>query len=330
MLKDYEIEQKKQEIYKKYGIDHIQKLACHNDADGLTSGVFLTFVFKTAGVFCPADFGKWPIVAQGQEIPPDVCCDMIPFDPNWTGLAFDHHPGHPPEDQRKYKLVWGNVPTSLVVFNTFKDVIPVEQRWKVAVGLVGDGQPELIPNEVWKSTPTLLEYYTRPYEKYGKLTFSSFPIYLSITSAINAACKIPENWYQAYQVLRKASTPYDIIEDKALLAAKEMVKTEEARVIREANPVNVYGWLKLWTMSSKFQIERTLAFRAEEATHVTTLVINEETKRMSMRGPLAELVCEFLNQNGVQIHGHPGFSGGTLKEDQNAYQVYKILQKLKI
>jgi len=324
------LERKKSEIYKQYGISKIKKLAMHDDADGLASGVLLTLVFKTEGVFCPKEFGRWPIVPMGGEIPPDVCCDMIPHNPKWKGLAFDHHPGHLEESKRNYKLVWGPVPATLVIYKLFKEVIPPEHKWKVAVGLVGDGQPELIPPEIWRNYPSLLEYHASVWEKYGKLDFGNFPVYLKLSAPINAACKIPDKWYLAYQVLRNARSPYDILEDKPLLAAKRVVKEETDRIIRETSAINLKQWFRVWRIASKYRIERTLAWRSEQRSHITTLVINEETKRCSMRGAMSELICQFLDRNGFHIHGHPGFSGGTIAPSQTVEEMYKVLQKLKI
>jgi len=324
------IETRKREIYKQYGISKIKKLAMHDDADGLTSGVLLTLVFKTEGVYCPKEFGQWPIVPMGEEMPPDVCCDMIPQNPKWKGLAFDHHPGHVEESKRNYKLVLGEVPATLVVYRLFNEVIPPEHKWKVAVGLVGDGKAELIPPEIWKAYPSLLANHASVWEKYGKLSFGNFPIYLKLSAPINAACKIPDKWYMAYQVLRNARTPFDILEDKPLLAAKKVVKEEQDSIIRETSAINLRQWFRIWRISSKFRIERTLAWRSEQTSHITTLVINEDTKRCSMRGAMSEMVCQYLAKHGFHIHGHPGFSGGTIRPEQTVDEMCKVLQKMRI
>lgn len=322
----------KEDLRKKYGIEQIEKLAMHDDADGLTSGVLLTYAFKTKEVVCPEDFGDWPInpdLAKGYK-PPTACCDMIPKNPEWEGLCFDHHPGHPPVEQRKYKLVWGEVPATLVVFKTLKDLIPEDQWWKIAIGCVGDGQPELIPSSIWKRFPELLENYTSVWEQYGKLNFNEFPVYLRLSSNINAACKIPDKWYIAYQVLRAAKSPWQILEDPALLAAKRTIDDETKRVIKDSHAIDLNAHLRVWIVNTEFKIERTLAWRSEEKSHKTTLVLNEKTNRVSMRGALSEFYCEELAKVGYNIHGHPGFSGGKLENIQTVMSLYEELRKIRI
>lgn len=245
-------------------------------------------------------------------------------------MFFDHHPGHPPADQRKYKLVWGEVPASLVVFKTFKDIIPEEQWWKIAIGCVGDGQPELIPSVIWKKFPSLLENYTSIWEQYGKLNFNEFPVYLRLSSNINAACKIPDKWYIAYQVLRAAKSPWQILEDPALVAAKRTIDDEMKRVIRDTHCIDMNANFRLWVIQTEFKIERSLAWRSEEKSHKTTLVMNEKTGRISMRGPLSEFYCEELAKVGYSIHGHPGFSGGKLASTQTVQSLYEELRKIRI
>lgn len=328
-----DVEEKRKELYQKYGIDKIEKLAMHDDADGLTSGVLLTFAFKTGEVTCPEDFGDWPIVPDPTKNlkVPDACCDMIPKNPEWTGVCIDHHPGHPEPDKRKYKLIWGEVPATLMVYRLFKDIIPKEHRWKVAVGLVGDGQPELIPSEVWKDYPFLLENYTRAFvTKWGKTEFSQFPIFMRLSSNINAACKIPDKWYVAYQVLKACKDPMQILEDPALLTAKDMIERETKRVQAEHHAIDLSAHFRVWKIETEYRIERTLAWISEEASHKTTLVINDKTKRMSMRGPLSEFYCEELAKVGYSVHGHPGFAGGKLTNGQDFMSLYNELRKIRI
>ena len=327
-----DVDAKKKELYQKYGIDRIEKLAMHDDADGLTSGALLTFVFKTAEVTCPEDFGDWPIVpdpAKNLKVP-DACTDMIPKNPDWNGFCIDHHPGHPEQDKRKYKLVWGEVQATLLVYRLFRDVIPKEHRWKVAVGLVGDGQPELIPSEIWKEYPQLLESYSTIWDKYGKLEFSQFPIYMRLSSNINAACKIPDKWYNAYQVLKMAKDPLQILEDPALLTAKDMIDNETKRILRDTHAIDLTAHFRVWKIETDLRIERSLAWRSEEASHKTSLVVNNKTKRMSMRGPLCEFYCEELAKVGYSIHGHPGFAGGKLTTSQDFMSLYAELRKIRI
>lgn len=319
-----------QEIIKrlKKGID---LLYMHDDADGITSGVLMAHAFPVKEVYCPEDFGEWePLpIPEKKYVPPNVAVDMIPKDPRWEGICIDHHPGHHPEDQRKYILISDGIPTCGIVYNMFKDYIPKEYHWKVAVGLTGDGQPELIPPEIWTSCPTLLDRYVTPYEKFGKVTFSKVPVFLKLSSLINAPPKIPEKWYLSYQVLKNAKDPLDVLFDPSLRAAKEAVDEEERRVVKESRPIELPN-IRVWEISSEYKIERTLGWKAEEVDKKTTIVINSRTGRMSLRGVLSLIIYQELRKKGYNINGHPGFGGGKLNKDQTVEDLIRDLKSIKI
>lgn len=320
-------------------IEPIKKLALHDDADGVTSAVLLSFVFKINRVWAPEDFGEWPITpykieGKGEfEMPPDVCVDMIPANPNWDGLAIDHHPRHLPEGQRTYRLIHGEVPTGILIYLLFKDWIPKEQKWKVAISGIGDGQPELIPPEIWRENPILLEETVsvwKDWKKVGFQTSKPIPIYYRLSSGINAACKIPEKWYLAYSVLRNAKTPLDLLNDPSLKTAKEMIKEEKEKVLKETIPLQLRNGLRFWVFDSETKIERTLAYEMAQKDLQTTIVLNKKTGRGSIRGTLATLVYEHLSQNGFKSSGHAGFGGIRLSSSQTHEDLYKCLTSLKI
>jgi len=320
-----------EELRKK--VEPIKKLALHDDADGVSSAVLLSYVFKILRVWAPEDFGEWPIKSYlkdgKEEIPPDACVDMVPQDPNWQGLAIDHHPGHPPEDKRAYQLIHGDAPTAIVVYSLFKEVIPKEQRWKVVVGAVGDGQPELIPPEIWREFPVLLEETVTSWEKYGKIETNNFPVYLRLSSGINAACKLPEKWYIAYSTLRNAKSPWDLLKDSSLKSAKEIMADEKSKVYRESTPIQLRNGIRVWGFNSETKIERTVAWEIWEKDKRTVVAVNMSTGRGSIRGTLATLVYEHLSQHGFRASGHPGFGGIRLKPNQTFDEVYQCLAGLK-
>ena len=309
----------------------IELLYTHDDADGISSAVLLAHAFPLKNINCPEDFGEWEAkedLAKNYK-PPDVATDMIPKDPNWIGICIDHHPNHHPVEVRKYTLVWDSIPTTGIVYKLFKEQIPEEYRWKVAVGLAGDGQPELIPPEIWKNCPALLDMYSVPYEKYGRITFSKIPVFLKLSSMVNAGCKIPEKWYTSYQVLKNAKEPLDVLEDPALKAAKESVDEEERRIFKESRPIELPHF-RVWEISSDYKIERSLGWKSEETDKKTTIVVNSKTGRISLRGVLSLIVYEELKKMNYNINGHPGFGGGKLKKDQNVEQLIRDLRKIKI
>jgi len=323
-----------EELRKK--IEPIKKLAMHDDADGISSAVLLSYIFKINKVWAPEDFGEWsitPYKVEGQEqleLPPDACVDMLPANPKWVGLAFDHHPGHLPEDQRSYQLIHGDVPTAVLIYSLFRDVIPKEQRWKVVVGAVGDGQPELIPPEIWREFPVLLEETVTSWERYGKIETSNFPVYLRLSSGINAVCKLPAKWYLAYQSLRNAKTPWDLLNDSSLKQAKEIIEQERSKVYRETSPIQLRNGIRLWRFESETKVERTVAWELWDKDKRTIVAINTTTGRGSIRGTLATLVYEHLSSNGFKASGHAGFGGIRLKPGQTFEQVYECLANLKI
>ncbi len=313
---------KTEKLKEKYGITRIGKLALHDDADGLSSGVLLTYVFKTAEVMSPDIFGE---VEDA-----NVCTDMKPVDPNWPGLCFDHHPGHPEKKDRKYQLVWGDEPATKVVYDVFKDYIPEEQHWKMIVGTCGDGRADIIPVELWRKFPIMLSNYQSVYDTRGQIKLYPMPLYMRVVSGINACCKIPGKWYSAYTVLRSADSPLDLIFDDAINLARRLVSDERKRCIRDYNIIDLNDYIRIWPIESEYRIQRGLAWRAEQVDHKTSVVINLKTNTLSIRGTLATLICVELNKKGYEVGGHPGFAGGILKENQDFKKLVQDLKKIKI
>lgn len=316
----------------KIDLKTIKLLYMHDDADGISSAVLLSHVFPVTKVFCPEDFGVWEPKADLAKnyVPPNVCVDMIPQDSSWNGICFDHHPNHPPASERKYTLVWDQCPATKIIYDLYKDKIPKEHRWKIAVGLVGDGAANLIPSEIWRSYPELMHgYSTYVAEKYGKLTISIYPMYMRLSSFVNAACKIPDKWYIAYQVMKNARSPLDIVEDPALKACKDAVRDEMSRILRDSRPIDL-PYIRFWRIDSVMKLERTIGWKSNEKDHKTTLVLNTKTNRMSIRGVMSLLLFEELNKMGYQVNGHPGFGGGRLVKGQTPQQLLKDIKKIKL
>jgi len=310
------------ELKAKFGITRIGKLAVHDDADGISSGVLLTYVFKTAEVMAPDVFGE---VEDA-----DVCTDMKPVDPNWEGLCFDHHPGHPDTKKRKYRLVWGDEPTTKIVYDLFKEYIPEEHHWKMAIGTAGDGKADIIPRDIWKRFPLLLARYQSVYEYRGSIKLYPMPLYMRVGSGLNACCKMPGKWYTAYSVLRAAKGPLDVLHDDAINLARRMVNEERKRVVKEHNMIDLSDHIRVWPIESEYKIQRGLAWRAEQIDHKTSVVINLKTGTISIRGILASMICTHLKGLGYEVGGHPGFAGGILKSNQEWKTLIKDLKKLKI
>ena len=303
----------------------ISQIAVHDDADGLTSAVLLAKFHDVQKIFVPDEFGD--TLDPETKSDSEVMVDMVPLNPMKDILVFDHHPNHPAKEERKYTLIWDSVPTSLIVYSIFEDLIPEQERWKVAVGLVGDGQAELIPPSIWKAFPELLMGYGTVYEKYGDVKISSWPVYIRLSSGINAACKLgSDKWYTAYQVLKNATTPLQILTDPSLEAAKDLVEREKARILGTTHPIEL-NYIRLWDLDSEYKMERHLAPIVGKETWKSDLLVNTKTRRISLRGSLTLWVVEEMNKMGYQINGHPGFCGGRLPEDKEFEDLVKDLQK---
>lgn len=316
-------EKEKMRILKeKFGITQIGKLAMHDDADGISSGVLLTYVFKTAEVVSPDIFGE-----VGDA---NVCVDMRPLDPKWTGLCFDHHPDHPEEKDRSYKLVWGDEPATKIIYDLFKDFLEPHQHWKMAIGTCGDGRPEIVPKDIWQRFPMLLSKVQSVYERGTRLNLYPMPLYMKVVSGLNSCCKIPGKWYTAYSVLRTAEDPLDIIHDDAVNLAGRLVSEERKRVVRDFPIIDLSDYIRVWPIESEYKIERGLAWRANEVDQKTSIVINKKTRALSIRGVLAGTIYEELSKMGYEVGGHPGFGGGLLKEEQDYKTLMKDLKKIKI
>ena len=279
----------------------IIKISTHGDADGCTSACLLKKVLKKpVSVSIPREFGSWE---EGTVF----MLDMKPKG-DYTGICIDHHPDHP--EERKYSLIWDTVPTSLIVYKLFP--IPDEEKWKVVVGLVGDGTPQLVPPEVFKLCPELLRRTYSIYPRLGESSLYHYPIWLMISSGINALCKTRQEDL-AFSILDNASSPMELLRNSAASEAKEILKEAVNTWLRDGNYLTI-GEILIGEIDSEYGIEKDIATRLSEQTHFTTLIINHRTKGVSIRGILSTLLYQMFKDNTIlEIGGHPGFMGATLK-----------------
>lgn len=279
------------------------KIATHHDADGISSAVLYALYLREKGERFEITYPEF-----GEINDEDVCLDMCPINSQWKGKCIDHHDNHPAE--RGYELVWENNPTSLIVYKMFRDIIPQEHWWKVVVGVVGDGEANKIPAEIWELHPELLEEIG--YIKATTQNLWSLPLYNLLSSPINASCRIgaPE---LAFATLLVAEKPQDVIENADLKRAQEEVRKEEDRIFKLADegmkPV-VIGPFVFWVFESKFRMGGILAIKLAEMTRKTAIVYNTQSRTGSIRGDLASYVVSRMNgKNGIKAGGHPGFAG---------------------
>jgi len=271
----------------------------HGDADGIVSAWICKKADILAGIEFPEEFGDY----HGKTA--DLMLDMRPVDPEFVGVVIDHHLEHPSE--RKYKLIWGNAPTTFLCYELFKDKIPEDELWKVAIGIAGDGQPELIPLEIIDRYPEL--FYQDVY--FGWKDEFSILLCFRGSSLINACCRLNSPTL-AFERLDKAKTLMDLISDSSLRSSLEELRRlrsnaeKKMRVIRGSKAYYV-------EIESPARIEGMIAQSLMEKTSATVICLNKETMKFSIRGYLALWYCKLLREvEGITCGGHAKYVGGKI------------------
>jgi len=297
------------------------KISTHGDADGLASCALIkSFSTQRILVNIPTIFGHIHTRST-------LVLDQIPKK-RIKALVIDHHPsemhaGH------NYPLIHDTVPTSLIVYSVFKDLIPEEERWKVAVGLVGDQQPYMIPNEIWETYPELLDELV----SIGKSTRTSRywqasnPLWLSLSN-INYLCRLAGNApYQALDLLITAKSPYELIYNEAILNARDVILKETERLTRESKRMIDLGVVRIWFIDSEYIVEGLLSSSLQSLDKKTLIVFNENTNKFSMRGVLTRYLIEKL-QNKYEVGGHPLAGAGVLREGRTVTEFMNDLRSI--
>jgi len=289
------------------------KIFAHHDPDGLISAYFTK---KAVGgdIVVVEEFGDTSKWQKG-----DYMVDMRPKDPKIEGQVIDHHPNHPTIVERKYNLIWDNVPASLICWRLYKDKIPKDEWWKVVIGVVGDGQANLIPAEVFESNKMLLQNL-KTYSRlsYGDWKISYYPVYLLLSSPINAFARCGE-YRTALNLIEKAKSPLDIIENKEAIAKKsEVAKACESAI----DNARIYDFTNLKVVLFRSENIRLSGYVASKLAGQsnTVLAINEVNGHLSLRGDLSLYYKEkFKKLKYLELDGHPGFMGGRLKTDTSVF-----------
>ena len=272
----------------------------HADADGIVSAWICKSIDILSRLKFPKEFGDY------KEEPCDLMLDMRPIDNKFNGIVIDHHLDHPKE--RQYRLVWGYVPTSLLCYELFKDKIPEDELWKVAIGIAGDGQPEHIPLEIINKFPEL--FYSDIY--FGWKDEYSILLCFRASSLINACCRL-NNPTQAFTRLDKAKTLMDLLDDQVLKNSIEELRRlrsqveKKMKVIRGARAIYI-------EIETPAKLEGVIAQSIMDKKDMTVICLNKETGNFSIRGYLALWYCkEVISQiEGVTCGGHAKFVGGKI------------------
>ena len=297
-------------------------LSCHGDADGLYSATILRRIFKI----------KEPI-----EIPPfneyktDVAVDLgFPSDKDWSGIAIDHHPDHP--EERKYTLYWDYCPTGLILYNHLKQYMNPGDYWLVIGSLCGDGQPELVPDEIWDSNPVLLQGRGILYKSAWKLGLSSNPLYVFLSSGINALCRLgyPE---EALKVLSEIDNPVDLLENAVVKDAIEKIRKEEDSIYASKPIVESLGnfaLVRIRTSSPKIRLCGLVGAKLLGIdNNMTYIVLNETSGEISIRGNLAKYLANKMSKAGYKAGGHAKFCGAHVDESKIP-EYLEFLRRIKL
>jgi len=281
-------------------------IRAHHDADGIIAGYFTAFNPDLTEPKIELWDGKFGDTTGLKS--DDWMVDMKPIQ-NLKGLnVIDHHSPH--FDKPLYNLTFDTVPASLIAWNKFKDDIPKTEWWKVAIGLGGDGQLELIPTEVYAACPQLLaEVKTSAYKNYGKWSFGNYPVYKILSSYVNSLLRKSE-YTEALNLVRYSEGPLNIIHSQKACAAKRDVAMEYENIVKTCELYN-FPKLALILFNSDYKMTGYIASSLQEyLENKTVMAINRQNGTGSLRGDLAFYWRDKLQYlDYLTIGGHPGFCG---------------------
>jgi len=290
-------------------------LRCHHDADGIVTAYFTSFGVDNAEIeIWDGDFGDTTGLKPG-----DYMLDMRPIQ-NMEGLiCIDHHLPH--IENRKYTLISDVVPASLIAYNLYKENIPKSEHWKLSIGLVGDGAGHLIPPNIFKQCPELLTpIKTGAYSRYGRWSISQQPTYRLLSSAINSLLRT-RRFDKALRELKYSKSPMSLIHSLDIKAAKAEIRTEFDNIMKECD-IFEFPNLSVILFYSDLRMSGYLATKLLESVGTPAiLAINRKTNKGSLRGDLALYWQDKLSKLSqyIEISGHPGFMGATLKANADAF-----------
>ena len=284
-------------------------LSCHHDADGIYSATLLRRIFNV----------KEPIeIPKFNEYTTDVAVDLgFPKEKEWSGICIDHHPDHP--EEKGYTLYWDHCPTGLILYNHLKEHIKPSDYWLVVGSLCGDGQPELVPDEIWDSVPTLLQGRGILYKSSWKLGISNNPLYVFLSSGINALSRLgyPN---EALKVLNEIKNPVDLLENAVIKDAIEKMRKEEDSIYASKPIVESCGnfsIVRIKTSNPKIGICGLVGAKLMGIdNNMTYVVINEVNGDISIRGNLAKYLANKLSAVGIKAGGHAKYCGAHIEENE--------------
>ncbi len=289
----------------------------HWDADGVYAASLL---LKTEGLkiaqqevdgeiremlHSPEEFGGYSY---------DVALDLgAPLNKEYSGIVVDHHPNH--STDRKYSLFWGEVPTTLLVWENLKDHIPKEEWWRVVGGLVGDMAEDKVPAEIWDYFPELFDTNGTVRKWDGKISSFRIPNYLSLSSAVNSLCRLGQPLV-ALKTCLEWKSPMDAIKDPTVLNAKNTVYLENKFIFNHPMPEiaikNKFAVITIQTSQPTYSMAGYVASSLANDPHykfLTVIVVNRTSGEISIRGTLAKYIADKLSGIGYKAGGHSQAAG---------------------
>ena len=314
---------KKQLVEDILALDDTINVSAHDDADGVASAVlfgeFLAAHEKEFYVKFPETFGDC-------DSKTDVVLDQVPLDPELEAIVIDHHSQHTSRKTYQYSLWYEEVPTTRIVYDLFKKFL--QHKWKVAIGAVGDGQPEQIPDEIWDQYPELFQEKCSIYAKSYDLTVYRNPLYSMLSSGINAISRMENKDIDsmgpvvAYNIAKEVKNPWDLVNHSMCGMAKALSKKEQKQIIVKHAPLDL-GRVIMWIIESDYNLGSTVATRLQSEIKKTVVVVNRTSGKISIRGDQAGWIKRKLPE--FTIDGHLKWMGGILNDDQTPEDITTAL-----
>ena len=288
------------------------RIHAHHDADGISAVAMYILAnnYTSSEVAFPEIFGEF---AEDTK----VMIDMYPNKPDFTGLVIDHHPDIWKE--KKFQLIHSDIkPASLLVYELYKDRIPQERWWYVAIGLAGDVSDYLIPIEVHERFPVLRRSVSATY-RYGNI--KELPFWKYLSGIINAYCKVHRP-NDALNLLLHCEEPYELFEDEEGWDLKRLLHQEIQRVERDLRFIEIADSVLLSDYYSDYNIGGTIASRWHANSQKTIILVNRRDFSFNIRGELTYWIIHHLKRKfkDISVGGHPQAAGGIMNR--------KIFKKL--
>ncbi len=307
----------KKEVTEKMLEQYINKddltISVHGDADGISSA---TLLLKAMGRDYDNVKIEFPRLFGDTTFEPDIVLDQAPRDSNYDGLVIDHHDAHWGRDN-DYELVYSpQYCASRLVWDSLKDKIPKGERWKVSIGIAGDGGEDEIPPEVFVEAPSLITETGYTYGKnYGRdLDYSAQHAFVLAKSLLNYGTRMGQSDYSMSKLMQ-ADDVFDIVNDNWLRNAKKQVQNEMKDIYKDntKGKIEVYGYLAFMEYESEYRV--WVAQDVYSRTNKTSIAVNSQDGSFSIRGPLAQLIARMLDRiDGISAGGHLSYAGGKLED----------------